>query len=255
MAQSRSYCYPTYHASRFARLMPRPRSRVRFHANPGLTPARLTPRVIPSVDPWMAGEMFVSPHVEERRRGFAILCGSEAARQSALTLYLLASRVDEPDLSLRGVIVQALADYFEIREREFRYPPEMRAAVTGRLRQFDRAQIVALVELQRAGPEGAWKVSADALTPLLERVPNASIHLTRIAGDRAAALGLRLAAVEVIGHVGFTDALSTLEGLEARLEGRSAGQLTMTFAPHDHSDDQALLPALKETLRLLHEDE
>ena len=65
--------------------------------------------------------MFISPHVEERRRGLALLCGAEAIRKSNLTVHLLASRVDEPDLGLRAQIVHALADYFEIREREYRY--------------------------------------------------------------------------------------------------------------------------------------
>src|SRR5574341_2586600 len=139
--------------------MPRPRARVRYHLALNTPVPRLVPRAearsIPSVDPWVAGEMFVSPHVEERRRGLAILLGSEAARQSPLTPQLLASRVDEPDLQLRVQIVQARADYFEIRGREYRYPPEIRAVVVGHLRKFERAHIVALLDLQRARQDGA----------------------------------------------------------------------------------------------------
>ena len=220
-----------------------------------MPPPRPASRVIPSVDPWMAGEMFVSPHVEERRRGFAILFGSEAARRSLLTSQLLASRVDEPDLTLRALIVNALADYFEIRANEHRYPPDVRAAVAGCLRKFERPHILALLDLQRAGRDGAVKPRPDSLVRLLERIPDASAHLTRIAGDRSCALGLRRAAIELIGGVCFTDALGPLEGLEARLEGRRAGQLTMTFAPSDYPDDQKLLPALKETLWALKEIE
>src|SRR5258705_11370817 len=113
--------------------MPRPRSRIRYTA---ASAARPLSRAVPSVDPWTAGEMFVSPHVEERRRGFAILCGSEAARASALTPHLLATRVDEPDLTLRAMIVNVLGDYFEIRGRGHRYPPEVRGAVAGGRREL-----------------------------------------------------------------------------------------------------------------------
>ena len=181
-------------------------------------------RVVPSVDPWMAGEMFVSPHVEERRRGFAILFGSEAARRSPLTPQLLAARVDEPDLQLRVQIVQALADYFEIRGREYRYPPEIRAVVAGALRKFERPHLLALLDLQRArrAERDAAKLRPESLVRLLERIPNASAHLARFAGDRAVSVALRCAAIELICHVGFTDARPTLEGLEARLEGRRA---------------------------------
>jgi hypothetical protein len=216
---------------------------------------RISARAIPSVDPWVAGEMFVSPHVEERRRGFNILFGSDAARRSPLTPQLLAACVDEPDLALRSQIVHALADYFEIRGHVYRYPPEIRSAVAGHLRKFERPHIHALAELQNAARAGAVKVRTESLICLLDRVPNASGLLCRMAGDRSLPADLRCAAVELIGQVGFTDALAALEGLEARLEGRRAGQLTMTFAPTDHPEDLHLLPALKETLRALRDNE
>lgn len=235
--------------------MPRPRSRTRYNVAVDLPPARLSPRVIPAVDAWMAGEMFVSTHIEERRRGFALLFGSEAARRSTLTPQLLASRVDEPDLNLRAEIVQALADYFEIRGRQYRYPADIRVAVVGHLRKFERPHVLALLDLQRAAREGAVKLKAESLACVLERIPNVSVHLARIAGERSVALGLRCAAIELIGVVGFMDALPALEGLEARLEGRRAGQLPMAFAPSDNPDDQHLLPALKETLQALRENE
>ena len=192
--------------------------------------------------------MFISPHVEERRRGLAILCGSEAARKSSLTLHLLASRVDEPDLGLRAQIVQALADYFEIREREYRYPPEVRGLVAGLLRKFDRPQMVALLELQQAASQDQVALRLDSLARLTERVPAASNLLTHIASDRGQPLALRGSALELIGLVGFTDARAVLEGLLLRLDGRRAGQMTMLFAPSDWPEDQALLPALRQAL-------
>ena len=221
----------------------------------GLAQTRVAPRPVPTVDPWTAGEMFISPHVEERRRGLAILCGSEAVRSSSLTLHLLASRVDEPDLGLRAQIVHALADYFEIRDREYRYPPEVRGLVAGHLRKFALPQLLALLELYQAAAEGRVGLRPDSLLSLTERIPNASSLLTHIAGDRSQPLPLRQSAVELIGQVGFTDASSVLEGLRLRLEGRRAGQLTMMFAPSDWPEDQALLPALRETLGLLAADE
>ncbi|MCS6910705.1 MAG: hypothetical protein NZM11_09095 [Anaerolineales bacterium] len=235
--------------------MPRPRSRVRYEMAVPRPPARLAPRVIPSVDPWVAGEMFVSPHVEERRRGFAILLGSETVRRSNLTIQLLCSRVDEPDLALRAQIVQALADYFEVRGLDYRYPAEVRAVVAGHLRKYERPHLLALLELHHAARTGQVRLAADALPRLLERVPNASAQLVKLAGDRSLALKLRREAIELIGRVGFTDAKQALQGLEARIAGRRAGQIPMTFAPSDHADEQQLLPVLRITLQLLNEIE
>lgn len=218
-------------------------------------PARLAPRVVPSVDPWVAGEMFVSPHVEERRRGFAILFGTETVRRSALTAQLLTARVDEPDLALRAQVVQALADYFEVRGLEYRYPAEVRSVVAGHLRKFDRLQFLALLEIHNAARDGRVRLTPDSLTRLLGRIPNASLQLVRLAGDRDLSLRLRRAAIELIGRVGFTDAREALTGLETRIAGRRAGQMAMAFAPSDHADEQSLLPALQQTLRSLHENE
>jgi hypothetical protein len=233
--------------------VPRPRSRVRYNITASPLQARLTPRAVPSVDPWTAGEMFVSPHVEERRRGLALLSGSDAARTSPLTLHLLATRVEEPDRGLRAQIVQALADYFEIRNHEYRYPAEVRGKVLAELRRWGQAQVLALLELHQPG--AGTLISPETLRRLFERLPAGSGILTRLAGDRGLALPLRAAAIDMIGRVGYTDAGPVLEGLAGRLEGRRAGQMTMLFAPSDWPEDQALLPALKQTLRRLTEDQ
>jgi hypothetical protein len=235
--------------------MPRPRSRVRYQVAAGMAASRAPGRAVPAVDPWTAAEMFVSAHVEERRRGFAILNGAEAGRRSTLTPHLLASRLDEPDLWLRLEIVHALSDYYEIRGREYRYPPELRGAVTSAVRKFERPQVQALLELHHAAREGVLALRPEALVRLWERLPNAAPTLARLAGDRGFPLPLRQSAIEAVGQVGFTDARPALEGLLARIEGRRAGQLTMLFAPSDWPEDQALLPALKAALALLQEDE
>ena len=229
--------------------MPRPRSRIRYDLALERRPMRLVPRVIPTVDPWMAGEMFLSNHVEERRRGLAILIGSESARRSPLTAQLLATRLDEPDLNLRAQIVSALADYFELRGREYRYPLDLRARLVEAFRKYERPQICAVLELQRAAPK--VKLRPETLLRLFERIPNASVLLTRLACDRTAQTSERLAAIEIIGQVGFLDALEALMGLETRLAGRRAGQMGMAFAPSDNTDELSLLPALKRTLKLL----
>lgn len=232
--------------------MPRPRARVQYQlAVVEPAPTRLPQRVVPAVDPWVAGEMFFSPHVQERRRGLALLLGSEATRRSPLVPQLLWARVDEPELGLRAQVIRALSDYFEVRERQYRYPPEVRAVVVGCLRKFDRPHWLALLELQSSQPEA--RLDLAALKALLERIPDASAGLARLASDRSVATPLRCTAIEIIGQAGFADALSQLADLEMRLMGRTAGQLSLGFTSPEGPEDQALLPALRETLRWLHE--
>lgn len=217
-------------------------------------PARLVPRVVPSVEPWVAGEMFVSQHLQERARGFAILTGSEGLRRSPLTVQLLAARLDEADLGLRCQVIQAIGDYFELRGSEYRYPAEVRAGVAAQLRKFDRPQMQYLLEAHLASREGAGRLTLEAEAHVLERVPAASVVLVKLAGDRSVAVHIRRAAIELLGKIGFTDSLSALEGLLARIAGRQAGQLAMAFAPADYADEGSLLPALQTTIDILRED-
>ena len=232
--------------------MPRPRSRVQYRVAATEPPSvRLPQRVVPAVDPWIAGEMFFSPHVQERRRGLALLLGSETTRRSPLVPQLLLVRLEEPDLGLRAQILQALSDYFEVRERQFRYPPEVRAVVVGCLRKFDRPQWLALLELQSS--DLAARLGPEALKALLERIPDAAAQLAQLASDRSVVSNWRCAAIEIIGQAGFTDTLPLLAGLEIRLTGCLAGQLALDFAPPDPLEDQALLPALRDALQRLRE--
>lgn len=230
--------------------MPRPRSRVKFQSVAAASPLRLRPR-IPAIDLWTAGEMFVSPHVEERRRGLAILVGTELARASNLTLHLLAARVVDPDLRLRADIVQTLAAYFEKRGLIYRYPADVRAALSNELRQLERPHLLALVELQYASTTQGLVALAPHWWLLIDRIPHAAAHLLRFVTDHGLALPLRCAALELIGLVGFVEAIVPLAGLEARLAGRQAGQLAMRFAPADYAEAEALLPTLRATLQRL----
>lgn len=58
-----------------------------------------------------------------------------------------------------------------------------------------------------------------------------------------------------VRELGLLDALPPLEGLEARLVGRRAGQLPMAFAPPADPADEALLADLRETIRALKADD
>jgi hypothetical protein len=197
--------------------------------------------------------MFLSPHVAERQRGLALLLGSEATRRSVLTAHLLAARVVEPEAPLRAAIVRALCGYFERRELVYRYPSEVRAQVVAELRRLGRAALVALLELQIAEAADEKLNLPDGWWLLFDRVPHAATLLARLVSDRDTALPLRQAALTIIARVGFTEARPALLGLEARLAGNAAGQLTMNFAPPAQAEDGALWPLVRETLRKLNE--
>jgi hypothetical protein len=86
---------------------------------------------------------------------------------------------------------------------------------------------------------------------ILDACAFAGSHLTDILADIHTPIEIRQQAVELIGEVGFTDALPALEKLKNRLEARLNGQKTMPFAPLAGINESQLLPAIRKTLNSL----
>lgn len=198
-----------------------------------------------------AAEQFLSPDAAERERGFEALMADRVARGSRLAAFLLAARVDEPDLPLRARIVAALAGYLDASAEASAEPGRQRGYVDALLRRFGREQVERLLETAAGGSQ----TEGEALLTVLDRVPDISAHLTRLAAARLAEPALRHAALWAARELGLLDALPPLEGLEARLVGRQAGQLPMAFAPPADPADEALLADLRETIRALKADD
>jgi len=207
-------------------------------------------------DPWLAAERFVSPDLQLRREGLAVLAADGGRRFSPLVVCLLASRLDEPDLILRGRIVGALARCFEAVGSTYTAPKETREFLSDLLSRLARPQMERLLEV--AGPSGNRNGGesasiAGAVTTLLDRIPQAPALLTKIAADRLAAFPTRYAAIAALGELGALEALPALEGLKSRVEGQKAGQLAMAFAPPPNPGDDKLLDILTLAIEALRE--
>jgi hypothetical protein len=199
---------------------------------------------------WRAAEQFVSNDVEARQAGLAGL-RAEGRLYSPLTLYLLASRLDEPDLALRREIIEALAACIS-----WEAPEQARDYLIGLMARFGRAQVEWLLEADAGLAEpGRYRQTQRPALALLDRVPNVAGTLTRVAADRAVALPTRAAAVAALGELGVIEALPALEGLKTRIEGQAAGQMPMAFAPGSGPAEEELIGPLKAAIDLLLENE
>lgn len=204
------------------------------------------------IDPWSAAEKFVSPAPQARREALAILVADRDLLFSPLVGFLLVSRIDEPELSLREQIACALARCFEADDLLSATPKETRDYLATLLRRAGRPQVERLLEIFG---DGVGRRSARAVVTLLDRIPEAPTLLTKIAADRLAPFATRFAAILTLGELGAMGALPALEGLQTRIEGQRAGQMAMTFAPPSTPEDDKLLEALKTTITTLREDE
>jgi hypothetical protein len=86
---------------------------------------------------------------------------------------------------------------------------------------------------------------------LLDPGPFAGSHLLDILSDNKASIEIRKQAANMVGLVGYLDALPALERMAAKLEARLNGQKSMPFAPPSLNAEGDLLPAVRNAIDLL----
>jgi hypothetical protein len=91
----------------------------------------------------------------------------------------------------------------------------------------------------------------DSVAVLLNSCSFAGNHLADILMDRSIVVSIRMRAVELIGQVGYLDAIPVLDRLRNRLEARLNGQQHMPFLTLEEGDEVALLPSIQATLEIL----
>jgi hypothetical protein len=193
-------------------------------------------------------ELFVAPDVHLRHQGLEQLIALDAQRRSALCAAVLAMRVVETDLALRREIVHALAKALRM-DAEGRRPPEpIRRWLRHILGSMQLQEICSLLEVVCDDHD-----DLEVVCCVVNACSSAGDTLVRILQDRRMDLSLRLAAMEVVGEVGFLDAKQALEALLQRISARRAGQLEMGFLDNLAQEADILIPAARSALFALQE--
>lgn len=192
---------------------------------------------------WSAAEDLISPEAALRHRGLDRLLEMGAARLSPLIAYLLATRLADPSLDFRLRVVSALASLLRPDVEGFVAPEAVRRQLFHTLGQMRTRTIFALLEVLVADAK-----AENDLARLLNACPYAGKHLADILAERRNPLPIRRAAAQMIGRVGYLDAIPALERLAARLEARLSGQQAMPFAPPAQPDESELYPVIRDVL-------
>lgn len=193
-------------------------------------------------------ESLVQPSVEERERGLENVLALMAHKRSPLACTVLFSRLQEPDLSLREKVVDALAKVASPRVEERQAVDEVRSCFRMHLATLGRGEVRSLLYLLGERP-----ASQESVCRILDAFSGAGEMLIAILMDRNEECVVKIAAAQVVAEVGYLAAIPVLEELTKRLESRRGDQLRMGFAPRPGNNDALLLTALKQTHRALME--
>jgi hypothetical protein len=188
---------------------------------------------------WEALESLTSQELLNRIAGLRRIIKLDAVRQHPLVIYVLMTRITEPDIELRTRIVQLLGSVLDL---EVRGPKKAAASLEAVKKTLVTAlagmrtrQIFALLQVIE------FDKSADgAVSNLLSYCSFAGGHLAQILSNRNAPLSIRRQAAHFIGRIGYLDALPALERLVSRLESRR------------DEEDAGILLGLQETIKLLY---
>jgi hypothetical protein len=200
--------------------------------------------LFPSV--WSALEELTAPEVVLRQSALDRLIELDAHRLSPLVAYLIATRLDDPDIGLRTRVVFILGEMFTPNEDGMPTTESVRHYLMYHLSHMRTRPIYALLEVAEYDPQ-----SISSIARLLNVSPHASKHLSDIMADRKVPIPIRCQAVYYIGQVGYLDAIPALERIASRLESRLNGQQSMTFAPPSFADEANLLPEIQNALSSL----
>jgi hypothetical protein len=196
-----------------------------------------------SVEFWRAAQDLIHPALEVRQSGFEQLTSLGMNSHSPLVAYLLVSRLAEPDLRLRALIVKELSNLLNLPFNGNQAINEVLYYLKTNLSQLSRNQIVSLLQLVEAYPQ-----SYPHVMKIIGNCSQAGDHLADILTDRHAAVSMRQQVACLIGDIGYLCALPTLERLSARLETRRNNGVPGCDRMNGEYD---LLPSLKEALNKL----
>jgi len=195
-------------------------------------------------DVWRALESLSSSDLSTRRAGLDALIVEDVAHRSPLVSYFLATRINDPDISLRIRVVKVLGDVLSPAPDGRTTPTAVRMHLASYLSQMRTQRILALLEVAESDPS-----TRDAIASLLKHCPRGGAHLAKIMKDRNISLKLRKYAVEFIADVGYLEVIATLERLSVRLGSRLNGNNLEDLTQDD--GDVYLLPEILNTLEVL----
>ena len=197
---------------------------------------------------WTAMEGLIAPEIERRRSAVERLEQMGALRFSPLVVYVMCTRLEEPDIPLRTRIIQLLGGLLTGEGAAQLATSAVQQQLTSYLAQARTRTVYCM--LQSTAYDARLE---NLLARLLNACPYAGSHLTDILANRKNPLAIRKQAAHYIGVVGYLDAIPALERIASRLETHLKGQEAMPFvsASQPPEREEELLPYIYSSLLLL----
>jgi HEAT repeat protein len=194
--------------------------------------------VLPAV--WNAAESLAAPDTTTRNQAINAILELGVQRVSPLIAYLLVTRLDDPEISIRRRVIYVLGDLLMDETSRKDAPDDVRKTIIHALQRLNEDTAFGLLEVAVLDPK-----IEKFLFQLFNHCSTAGKYLGEILSQRKYSVPIRQKAIYFVGQVGYTEVLPVLERLYNRLEARQNDQYSMSFAPSAISPDENILPVLR----------
>ncbi len=185
---------------------------------------------------WAVLEALIDPDPVNREKALADLAAIEGFQDQTLPLYLLTTRILDPDLEIRYHAIRILGDVIggdipggDLSESSLRI-------LTDFTTHLDKSQLVKMLEVA-----ARYLAAEDAIVNVLKLCSYAGNALDGIVNDRKLPVEIRQQAINFCGEVGFLSTTTAIRNLIRRIE-KDRERTGQVLRRKKHLDEEKLFP-------------
>jgi HEAT repeat protein len=178
----------------------------------------------------------IDPDPNLREAALEELQSLEGFQEQPLIIYLLTTRLMDPDLDIRFHAVQVLGGLLNGDSSQGEMSDQCLRALTTFTTQIDKSQLVKLMEVSVA-----YLAAEEAIVNILRLCSYAGKVLGGIVNDRKLPVEIRQQAIFYAGEVGFLSAKGAIRNLVQRIR-KSKSKLGLIPLRKKYLDEETLLP-------------
>jgi len=189
-----------------------------------------------SAKTWLTLENLIAPDPALRESALEELAELEGCQEQPLIVYLLATRLLDPELEIRFYAARILGDWVDFDCPSQALSEKTLNILTGFTNQLDQSQLVKLLEVS-----AAYLAAEEAVGNILKMCSYAGKALSGIVNDRTIPVEIRQQAIFYCGEVGFLNTVIAIKNLIQRVQKNQA-RAGLIPTRKKHLDEEHLLP-------------
>lgn len=185
---------------------------------------------------WVILEALIDPDPGMRENALEDLAALDDFQDQPLLIYLLTTRILDPDLEIRFHAIRILGDVLGSDLPAGDLPGSSLRILTDFTTQLDKSQLVKILEVA-----ARYLAAEESIVNLLKLCSYAGNVLDGIVNDRKLPVEIRQQAINYCGEVGFISTASAIRNLVRRIE-KDRNRTGQVLRRKKHLDEEKLFP-------------